>query len=57
MVFSWWLQMAMSFWYTERVVTMRANCSVVFHRILRDIAPRFDWFFHLLHRFEGDTLY
>jgi len=48
--------MAMSFWYTERVVTMCASCSVVFRRILGDIAPRFDWFFHLLHRFEGDML-
>jgi len=45
----------MSSWCIERVVAMRASCSVVFRKILRDIAPRFDWFFHLLHRFEGDT--
>jgi len=57
MVFSWWLQMAMSSWCTKQVVTMCANCSVVFCRILGDIAPRFDWFFHLLHQFEGDMLY
>jgi len=33
---------------------MRANCSVVFRRILGDTVLRFDWFFRLLHRFEGD---
>ena len=49
--------MAMSFWCTERVVTMCASCLVEFHKILGDIAPRFDWFFRLPHRFEGDTLY
>jgi len=49
--------MAMSFWCTEQVEAMCANCSVVFHRILGGIAPRFDWFFHLLHWFEGDMLY
>jgi len=46
----------MSSWCTERVVTMHASYSVGFHRILGGIAPRFDWFFHLLHQSEGDTL-
>jgi len=48
--------MAMSFWYIERVGAMRASCSVVSHRILGGIAPRFNWFFRLPHRFEGDML-
>jgi len=46
----------MNSWCTEQVVTMCASCLVGFHRILRGIALRFDWFFRLLHRFEGDTL-
>jgi len=56
MGFSWWLQMAMNFWYIEQVGAMHASCSVVFRRILGGIVLRFDWFFHLLHQSEGDML-
>jgi len=49
--------MAMSFWCIEQAEAMRASCSVVFHRILGDIVLRFDWFFRLLHWFEGDMPY
>jgi len=48
--------MAMSFWYIEQVEAMHASYSVVFCRILRGTVLRFDWFFHLLHWFEGDML-
>jgi len=57
MGFSWWLQMAMNSWCIEQVGAMHASYSVVFRRIFRGIVLGFDWFFHLLHRFEGDMLY
>ena len=56
-MFSLLLQMAKSFWCIVRGGAMRASYSVEFRRILGGIAPGFDWFFHLLHRFEDDMPY
>ena len=56
MVFSLWLQMAMSSLCTELVGARRASCSAAYRRIFGDIVPGFDWFFRLLHQFEGDML-
>jgi len=57
MVFSLWLQRAMSFWYTKQVGAMHANCFAGCYRRCVGIVQAFDWFFHLLHLFEGDMLY
>jgi len=47
----------MSFWCTEQVGAMRANCFAGSHRRRAGIVLAFDWFFRLPHQFEGDMLY
>ena len=56
MASSLWLLMAMSSLCTE---LKGATCAIhlaVCHRRFTNIAQGFDWFFHLLHLSEGDTL-
>ena len=45
------------FWCTVQEGAMCASCSAEFCKILGDTAPKFDWFFPLLHQFEGDMPY
>ena len=56
MVSSLWLLMATSSLCTGLKGATCASHLVACHRRFANIAQEFDWFFHLLHPSEGDTL-
>ena len=57
MASSLWLLMATSSLCTEQKGATCASHLVACRRRFANIAQGFDWFFHLLHPFEGDMPY